>query len=52
MTISYETCDPLLTPVGLLNEQERRCIYSITFCRFRVRIAEVEKQYVLHILSV
>jgi hypothetical protein len=33
-------------------EQDRQCIYNVTMMRLREIIVVVEKQYVLHILSV
>ena len=32
--------------------QDRQCTYNVTLRRFRATIVAVEKQYVLHILSV
>ena len=33
-------------------KQERQCTYNVTMCHFRATIVAVEKQQLLHILSV
>ena len=46
------TCVTVVVFCGTMIEQDRQCTYNITLRHVCVTIVAVEKQYILHILSV